>query len=375
LNTFFVRLLTLLKSPSSSLFMTIKYITKMMCVRHLSKQVFVCSILLGYFAVTVAQPVGCGSGPLCTGGEFVCVMMISTLLIPTHAATVCSHGVCVCDALSINVQGTCVGSYISEDGLVNGTTVARNTSFVISALPSIGAAEIYYTIDGSIPSTNSLSGISPLTLTPANGTTLKWFAYYGAVVGREALTHSFTVVVDASQQINLGTITENVVFNSVGGPVITGVCPGATVTGSVSYTLWASNAAGYCPSCELQYVVGVDSVGVVACVNFGVAPSFPGRSGVATFSFTAPANASVYRLLAGFGLNFDCAGAGLTGSDVGLLAVSSETGCTTSATTTVAAATFTTSSIPPPPASTSMSLVIVSKAPIGECDCACVCSS
>jgi hypothetical protein len=242
-----------------------------------------------------------------------------------------------------------VGSYISSGGLANTTTVARITTFVISALPSIGNATIRYTTDGSLPTASSASGASPLALKPASGTTLTWFADYGAIIGRETLTHTFTVIFDTSLQGNLGVIAESVVFNGVGGPVVTGVCPGASVSGSLTYTIWASNASGYCPNCDLQYVIGVDSVGVVGCVYLNIPPVFPGSSGVASFSFSAPTNASVYRLVVGFGFNFNCVqDTSVAGIDVGLVSVSAGAGCLTMAPTTAAA----TMSVPAQPPTT-----------------------
>jgi len=70
------------------------------------------------------------------------------------------------------------------------------------------------------------------------------------------------------------------------------VQPGAPVTIDLDYTLWNSSA---CPGCIAQIVVGIDQF-VGACVYSAVPGGYPGTSGHATFTMTAPGSTGQFHI-------------------------------------------------------------------------------
>jgi hypothetical protein len=203
-------------------------------------------------------------------------------------------------------------------------TVPAPYQFTIgTALP----ATIYFTTDGSRPTLDGgavKSAPSPVTIPTPSGVgpdggalPLQYFADFGAA-GDEQVVHTLTVQT-AANPINLNSQAQRLKFTDSNGPVVM-VAPGATVTGSIDYQAWASTAAGYCPGCVIQWVVGVDTVGQVGCQ--AVSGSYPGVSGTQTFSFTAPTKPGTYVMRQGLSLQFGCSTAGYPGGeDVGLVIV------------------------------------------------------
>ncbi|HNN96132.1 MAG TPA: hypothetical protein PKI03_27850, partial [Pseudomonadota bacterium] len=94
--------------------------------------------------------------------------------------------------------------------------------------------------------------------------------------------------------------------------------PGQHVTGGVRFQAWQSTPMGFCPGCIIQYVVSVEGLGPVGCMNtVSVYGPFPGQSDTATFAFDAPLSPGRYRMYSGLTLQFGCDGTVAGGPDIG----------------------------------------------------------
>jgi len=209
----------------------------------------------------------------------------------------CSTG--SCGAGETCVAGTCIAptkSYLSPSDYAFGTAWARGITWTIG---SEAPATIRYTLDGSAPGPTSASKASPADLFVAtSGTVIKWYADNGA---KEPTVHSFTANILTSGQSSYGFLLEKTNLGGK-GPVIV-VSPGATVTGSTSFTAWTSSG---CPACGLQLVYGIGTTSA-GCVYHGSPNVWPGASGTGSISVKAPSTAGTYSLNMTYTLQLSCA--------------------------------------------------------------------
>lgn len=209
-------------------------------------------------------------------------------------------------------------SYILPGGLATlSLDYPRDANYVIATESN---ATIYYTLDGSAPQPGmgtTLAAASPLLLTPLlAGTTVRWLADYGQVysLGNE---RSFIALKTNPSPADMGVIPEPAYFDLNGASVVH-VTPGQRLTGSVRFQAWQSTPTGFCPGCIIQYVVSVEGVGPVGCMNTVTGSgSYPGQSNMATFAFDAPLTPGRYRMYSGLTLQFYCDGTVADGPDVG----------------------------------------------------------
>jgi hypothetical protein len=254
----------------------------------------------------------CGNGQVCGG---VCVNPQTDPMNCGGCGKACPMSQ-VCIGGNCALRGPPYPSYASPGGTATTSAHFQDMDFAFAAP---GPSMIYYTTDGSAPVPGmgtTKSSANPLLLTSVAGagmgTTIRWYADYGAGGGPELDVHSLVVTTTAPGN-SLGAMVQHVQFTSGFGPVIL-VAPGATVTGQVDYQVWRSNANGYCPGCVVQWVLGVDGVGQVACINntFG---TYPGQTGTQTFSFTAPMAPGRYPMRHGQNLQYSCQAAGYPGGE------------------------------------------------------------
>lgn len=270
----------------------------------------------GVCSVTCASPLTTCSGS--SAEDAYCADIESDRSNCGACGNACDPGLQCMDNLCIDSS-----SYISPAGFAASKTAFSDIDYTISTqIP----ATIHYTTDGTSPSPGvgtTTSAPSPVTLATVPGATpgtvIRWFADYGGSSGAEPFLHSFTVNTVAPGN-DLGVLVNLVKFTGVDGPVIR-VAPGATVTGSVRAQYWRSNASGYCPGCLVQWVLGVDGVGQVACVA-SVSTVYPGQTSTPTFTFTAPAQPGRYVMRTQLQLQTSCQSAGYSGGeDVGVVIV------------------------------------------------------
>jgi len=193
----------------------------------------------------------------------------------------------------------------------------RDANYVIATSAS---ATLFYTLDGTAPQPGmgtTLSGQSPLSLKPlVAGTTVRWLSDYGPSysLGSE---RSFSAQKTSSSPPDMGYIPEPAYFDLSAGSVVT-VSPGQHVTGSVRFQAWQSTPTGFCPGCIIQYVISVEGLGPVGCMNtVSFYGPFPGQSDLATFAFDAPLTPGRYRMYSGLTLQFGCDGTMAGGPDIG----------------------------------------------------------
>lgn len=210
-------------------------------------------------------------------------------------------------------------SFIFPGGLTGGLTQPRDANYSLEAQ---GPATIYYTMDGSNPTPggrSTMSGASPVRLVAVpGGTTLHWSADYGPGYSLET-PHTFTASTTVTPPDDFGYISEAAAFDLNGQSIVT-VAPGTHLTGVVGAQVWQSTPVGYCPGCIIQYVIAAEAVGAVGCSNV-FSGSYPGGTGMVPFAFDAPMNPGIYRLFAGFTLQFSCDGSVANGPDVGKIIV------------------------------------------------------
>lgn len=94
-----------------------------------------------------------------------------------------------------------------------------------------------------------------------------------------------TISLSPSQPINSNV--SNLNLNGQGNYIE--VNPGTTISGTASYTIWDSS----CPSCIKQLVIGLNN-NPQTCIFNEIPGAYPGKSGTASFSLTAPTMPSDY---------------------------------------------------------------------------------
>jgi hypothetical protein len=178
------------------------------------------------------------------------------------------------------------------------------------------ATVIHYTIDGTIPTTQSgLFSTGKVTLDALpEGTRIRWIA------GGSSLVHEFTVHVDGNLAAETHHFVDNVRFTASGGPIVRAK-PGATVAGKAGAAVW--NGQNSCPTCIDQITIGITNAS--ACLVHVQPDTFPGAEGTDwTFSIKAPTTPGVYKLKTGFEQQFKCAdalGRGLRETEIGTIIV------------------------------------------------------
>lgn len=216
-------------------------------------------------------------------------------------------------------------SYILPGGLTAPTLdFPRDANYVIATSAS---ATIYYTLDGSTPQPpmgatgtpmgTTKMGLSPLNLSPLPaGSLVRWLADYGQAYSLGSV-RSFQALTSNASPPDFGYIPEPALFDLSGGPIAQAT-PGQRLTGTVRFQAWQSTPTGYCPGCIIQYVVSLEGLGAVGCMNtVSFYGPYPGMSDSATFSFDAPLTPGRYRLYSGLTLQFGCDGSVADGPDIG----------------------------------------------------------
>src|SRR5262249_38704776 len=134
-------------------------------------------------------------------------------------------------------------------------------------------AKIFYTIDGSTPTSSSLSASSPLVKRmSSSGMNIRWYADDGAP---EPAVHSFTAEIPTTLQAKYGYVVDDVKLDGK-SPVVV-ASPGETLGGSLNYSAWVSSG---CPACRQQIVYGIDAT-PIDCVYDWSPGVWPGVSGTA----------------------------------------------------------------------------------------------
>lgn len=217
-----------------------------------------------------------------------------------------------------SLRPTPPASYILPGGVATPTLdYPRDANFVIATEKP---ATIYYTVDGSPPQPGmgtTLSADSRLNFTPLlPGVVVRWLADYGPAysLGSE---RTFVATKNNPSPPDMGVIPDPAVFELSGGPIVR-VSPGQQINGSVRFQAWQSTPTGFCPGCIIQYVVSLEGLGPVGCMNTvtGYGP-YPGQSASLDVAFNAPMQPGRYRLYSGLTLQFGCDGTVADGPDIG----------------------------------------------------------
>jgi hypothetical protein len=259
-------------------------------------------------------PNACGPGFTCTAGACVSgcpagnVFCGGACTDPTRdeahcgATAPCTGGssgaVCALDAVCTG--GVCASSFILPGGDVTTATMPRTVTYRID---TAAAATIYYTLDGTTPgaSPTTLSGPVPLTLSLADGVTVRWYPQYGG--GATGPIESYRHATAATAQNNLGVVGELLNMNSQ-GPVIS-VTAGTAISATINVQYWRSNSSGYCPGCVV-FTQLVFNGAVASCVG-STGTVWPGvMSNARAFTMTAPTAPGRYPVYLSQALDFSC---------------------------------------------------------------------
>ena len=92
----------------------------------------------------------------------------------------------------------------------------------------------------------------------------------------------------------------NVSMNRTGSNVT--VSPSSAISISFDYQIWNSDT---CPACIAQIVIGIDNTAMICAYN-GIPGVYPGKSGTAKFSITAPTSPGTYSLIYAGTLQYNC---------------------------------------------------------------------
>ena len=258
----------------------------------------------------------CGAAHVCTGGACVpgCpagqVPCDGACIDPTSNGTYCgASGACTTTperGVSCGLTGVCTASvclpisYIVPYTGLTAVTAPQDTAYVLDAGAS---ATIFYTLDGSDPTTSAtrMSGPAPLSIGTIGGvTTIRWFGRFGT---RDEAPHQLIHTTATSTIHDLGIEVLNVNMLSSGPDIA--VAGGTTITGSYDAQAWHSDPSGYCLGCVVQSAVGLDGVGLLSCDDY-VSAYYPGQTINHTFSVTAPSTPGTYFLRGGLDLEYTC---------------------------------------------------------------------
>jgi hypothetical protein len=282
-----------------------------------------------------SRGVACPAGQICIGGTCGSTCGTGAVLCggncvdpSTNRAYCGARGDCAganagttCTATELCLNGEC--RYFEPPRSYASVAIEEPFSAIVPSLRpidvSIGGprpATIFYTCDGSTPSPGAVT-----TQTASNarvvevGTTIcpqiRWFADYGAPLGRERVVHARTVQVSAPNPntTSLGMIVDAVRINSR-GPVAL-LRPGEPFELTFNHQWWSSSPSGYCPGCVVQASVSMDSDNAagfvsIACENYAYGNFYPGRSSPRRIMLTAPNRPGRYAIRAQTTLNFSC---------------------------------------------------------------------
>ena len=190
-------------------------------------------------------------------------------------------------------------------------------------LASVKPATIRYTLDGSLPdagSTNTFQGMDRLVVGKlSGGTTLTYLGDYGPTFMPEA-PRTFKPITDTNTPTTAGSIAEDVnfalphptsvIYNL--GPVIL-VPRGQRLFVRIPFQVWTGSAGNG----RLQYVVSVESLGAIGCLdNVQTYGPYPGTSLVVFVSFNAPFLPGRYPMYAGLTFKQGCDHTPSTGPEI-----------------------------------------------------------
>lgn len=206
--------------------------------------------------------------------------------------------------------GTCAAPQTCGGGGITGIcgpdrswAIPDTGSYAESFTPEIvsdnAAATIFYTNDGTTPTTSSPSstGLVP-SVTFTSGTPVQFFAKSSA--GTQSV-QSQTYTIDASLQVNRGFVPTQSDLGS-GSPLAI-VAPGAPISGTIHLHEW-----GDCPQCIVQVVSAIEGT-AVACLTNHISGVYPGMTETATLSLTAPTTPGTYFVYASVFEQLNCASA------------------------------------------------------------------
>ncbi len=283
--------------------------------------------------------VACPAGQICIGGTCgsTCgtgaVLCGGNCVDPNTNRTFCgARGDCAgpnagatCASTELCLSGEC--RYFEPPQSYASLAIEEPFSAIIPAPRAIdvtiGAprpATVYFTCDGSVPTpgattTQSASNARVIEVGSASCPRLRWFADYGAPLGRERVVHSRLVQVTPHNPNtgSLGTIIDAVRINNR-GPIAL-LRPGETFELSFNQQWWSSSPSGYCPGCVVQSNVSMDSdtpsgFVSIACESYFFGTFYPGRSSARRLTLTAPTRPGRYAIRAHNTLNFGCLNGG-----------------------------------------------------------------
>lgn len=245
-----------------------------------------------------SPPVDAGCTPSCTtcGADDGC-------------GSPCKTGSCAIAGAAC-VGGTCVAptkSWISP--LTYPASWGAFAKGIDWTIASEAPATIRYTTDGSAPTSTSAGGASPVTFFIATtATTLTWISDTGA---KEA-PQTFGVKIDTTLQSKYGYVVEDLTLDGK-SPVVV-VSPGAVLSGGAKIQAWVSTG---CPGCRQQLVYGIGST-AAGCLYDWSPGVWPGASGTASTSLTAPSTPGTYKVRVAFALQLKCSDALTTANPLGV---------------------------------------------------------
>ncbi len=147
-------------------------------------------------------------------------------------------------------------------------------------------ATIYYTLDGTAPSSNSPSAVGTVAVTYMPGTPVQFFAASGCALQMPEGSETYTI----------DTAAQSATDFLASGLSLAGSSPVAIVSASAPVTLqgtfeeWARTG---CPNCIVQTVVGIEST-PAGCALDTVPGTWPGATITTSIAMTVPATPGTY---------------------------------------------------------------------------------
>jgi hypothetical protein len=160
------------------------------------------------------------------------------------------------------------------------------------------SATIYYTTDGSVPTTSSPHGSSPLAVVPT--ATSYTVSYFAATAGATSAIASDSYQVATSCQSTWGFVVSNVKLGA-GKTVIVDAMPGEMIAASATVQVWSNGCVG----CGVQLVYGIDPTHQ-GCVYDAAGAAYPGTTQPASFTVVAPTTPGTYDVLVRLVFDTDC---------------------------------------------------------------------